>query len=180
MVRSVGLVILVVLAFASGSAVAMAKPATPAASRGCDDLLQYWYDVAETYPGMLIDGQSEAFYVYGTPFDEMAELRTEALLTAAEYLNGYLDRLDEIEHVPTIVRELHEAYIGRLVLLSRLAQAHGEGRVLDAQMYVELIVRNADTIQAELEEAAAACGDDWQVFPAAYKFMWSDWWKPEP
>lgn len=179
MVRSVGLVILVVLAFASGSAVAMAKPATPAASHGCDDLLLYWHDVSVAYPGQLVEGELDAFNVYRAQYANLATFRTETLLSAADYFNAYLDRLDEVEDVPPVMKGLHEAYIDHVVLLSRLAQAHAEGRVSDAILIASYLERNDDRIRAELEAAVEACGDQWLIAPVAYRYLPSDWWKTD-
>lgn len=174
-------VALLIIGLASLASMAQAATpeATPAVVRGCDELWPYWGEMLDAHPGREVDGELDALRVQKTPYANLAMLRTETLLSASDYFNAYLDRLDEVEEIPYVVSGLHAAYIGHVVLLSRLAEAHAEGRVLDAALIGDLLERNFERIRAELEEASTACGDQWVVAPIAYYYLPSDWWKAD-
>lgn len=81
--------------------------------------------------------------------------------------------------MPEVIQGLHDPYVGRIVLLSRLMDANATGDAFDAWVYTERIDANAETIEQEAALVATTCGDTWERFitasPAVYYFMWEGW-----
>lgn len=158
--------------------------ATPAATpptidKSCGKLQLYWRDLVRAYPDVSDEAWQSVSMILGLPFREYSTIRSEHLAVAAAYLDEHAAELESIEDVPSIAEDLHNAYIGRLVLISRVATAQAEGRTFDAFMLIEQIGTNADTIRDQVDVVASTCGDLWTRFldrePSGYWFMWDGW-----